>query len=149
MVERPDTSKCRIEVTHHGLGAPLQHSPQVIVLGKRDPHMRMERRMVRSPYLHLLCPLALGDVAEDAAIQRAASFGPRAQGELQRKFVTIFSQPMQFDRFPDKASLARRAQARQCLVMCGSVPCRHQEGEWLAQYFIFFIAKDDVRALVP
>src|SRR5437763_41289 len=83
------------------------------------------------------------------AISEALRGHEHADGELDQKFFPVRAKASDLDGPLDDSPLARSLVAHQSVLMSLTKAGRHDHQEWLPQYFLFAVAEQAFRSLVP
>src|SRR5205823_12955488 len=69
--------------------------------------------------------------------------------EFEREFAAVFAQAAQLHRLANYPTFPGRAKSRDAFAVRFAISLRHEDGQRLAEHFVFAIAKNLLRSVVP
>src|SRR6185295_48424 len=136
VVERPNTRKRRIEISHHGFGASLQEGAQrSFGLVKRGADFGAQGSIARESDVRFFSTLTLGDIAHNPGEEALAALDEFHKRDFQWNLFAAFVQARQSHRSPINMLLTCPEVASDSRPMKMTQVLRHKNREGLAEFF--------------
>src|SRR6185295_11554824 len=143
VVERPNTRKRCIEISHHGFGASLQEGAQrSFGLVKRGADFGAQGSIARESDVRFFSTLTLGDIAHNPGEEALAALDEFHKRDFQWNLFAAFVQARQSHRSPINMLLTCPEVASDSRPMKMTQVFRHQHRERLAEHFVNREAKN-------